>query len=271
MRSKSFGAFLGVGVSTAFWIGAAVSKPLGDVICASATSYLASNQIPIRDGLLLFAEGDYPNGNWTQKGYDPKIVVTPQSRQLFLAYYIARRSGSAGAVSAKISRKVERETDKTNYVDLYRPEIVAGSNSCERRGRSAMERRVRVNQYIDYHNGDGTSSSLEDFHFRYPQESGECARTDDPSSRADFQFDGVKRTQGDTFFARNFSFVGTAYAIDHEFAVLKSELHYRREATPTGTCVGLAIPIGRSSEASVVINERGFGGFPGGHRILIGR
>ncbi len=137
-----------------------------------------------------------------------------------------------------------------------------------------MDRKARVNEYIDYHDPNvGTlSSTLEDFHFKYPQETG-CARTNDRSNLASFQFEDVMRTEGDTFIARNFSFTGTAFAvpafkIKHEFSTLRSELNYR--ANGSATCVGLFVPFGRSKQAAVVINEQGFGTFPASKSWLIG-
>lgn len=247
--------------------------PSGEAICQSAVAFLLKIQQAPQNGTVLVAVGNWEDG-WTPKHYDSRIVVSPSVRQVYLAYLVNRPySPAGGAISIKISRaEVEGRNDRTNYVDLYRSAIERGNNSCEPRGRRQTDRQVRVNEYIDYHNGGGISSKLEDFHFRYPKEDGDCQRTDNTASIRGFQFENVDRTKDDTILARNFSFVGTAYAVGHKFSMLKSELHYRSKvASQAGTCVGMYVPIDRSPKINIVVTEQGFGGFNYGPTLTIDR
>ena len=244
-----------------------------DAICQSAAAYMSRNQLVPQNGTVLVAVGNYEKG-WAPTQYGSRITVAPAVQQVFLAYLINRPySPASGAVSVKVSREeIEGSNDRSNYVALYRSEIARESNSCEPRGRRERERQVRVNEYIDYHNGVGISSTLEDFHFRYPKENGDCQRTDNLASRRDFQFDNVQPTKDDTFIARNLSFVGTAYAVGHKFSMLKTELHYRsKEISQTGSCIGILVPVGRSPKTNVVVTEQGFGGFLSGQSLTIDR
>jgi hypothetical protein len=251
-----------------------LARSPSDAICESAAAYLSRSQIAPQNGSVLVAIGNYWDNGWAPKQYDSTITVPSTVRQVYLAYLINRPySPAAGAISVKISRlEVEGSNDRSNYVDLHRSEIARDTNSCAPRGRRQRDEQVRVNEYIDYHNGSGISSTLEGFHFQYPKEDGVCQRTDNLASRRDFQFDGVKPTQGDTFVARNLSLVGTAYAVGHEFSMLRSELHYRSKAvSQTGTCIGINVPIGRSVKTNVVVTEQGFGGFLSGQSLTINR
>ena len=254
--------------------GAVAARPLGNQICSAATAYLVKNQMPIQDGMLLVSDRGLSNATWSPAAVESRVVLPAQSSEAYVAYFMSRPFSVTGAVSAKVSLEiVKAQNNKTNYVDVYRPAIDPGTNSCDRRGRASIERRVRVNEYMDYHdpNVGMLSSTLEDFHFKYPRDDGRCARTNDPSTINAFQFEGVRRTQGDTFIARTFSIVGTAFAIDHNFSMLRSELHYRANVDSAGTCVGFMVPLGGAPQASFVINEHGFGAFPSSKRWFIGR
>ena len=245
-----------------------------DDICASAAAYLSRNPQAAQNGTVLVAIDKYWENGWTPKQYDSKVTVRPGVQQVFLAYLINRPyAPAAGAVTVKISRaEVEGSNERSNYVDIHRSEILRDTNSCEPRGRRQRDQQVRVNEYIDYHNGTGISSKLEDFHFRYPKEDGACQRTDNPESRRRFQFDNVERTKDDTFVARNLSFLGTAYAVGHKFSMLKTELHYRSKVvSQTGSCIGIRVPIERSPQTNVVVTEQGFGGFLSGQSLTINR
>jgi hypothetical protein len=251
-----------------------LARSPSDAICESAAAYLSRNQIVPQNGAVLVAIGNYWDNGWTPKQYDSRITVPSAVQQIYLAYLINRPySPAAGAIAVKVSRaEVEGSNDRSNYVDLHRSEIYRDTNSCEPRGRRQRDRQVRVNEYIDYHNGTGISSTLEDFHFRYPKEDGVCQRTDNVASRRDFQFDNVQPTKDDTFIARNLSFIGTAYAVGHKFSILKTELHYRSKAvSQTGSCIGVYVPIGRSPKTNVVVTEQGFGGFLSGQSLTIDR
>jgi hypothetical protein len=238
-------------------------------ICAAASAFLTRNQMPIQDGILMIASASSPSANWSAAPAGFPVTLSNQVTAAYLAYFLNRPNAPAGAVAARISLRVASEAEKTNYVDVYRRAIDRGSNRCEPRGRAMVDRRVRVNEYMDYHdqNAGALSSTLEDFHFKYPQDVG-CARTNDLSNIRSFQFEDVTRTQGDTFIARAFPITGTAFAITHQFSTLRSELHYR--ANGDVTCVGLFVPLGRSPQASVVISEQGFGAFPASKSWLIG-
>ena len=177
---------------------------------------------------------------------------------------MTRSFPTSGAVSARVSVLGDRKS-ATNYVDLYRSEIARGTNRCEPRGRPALlERRVRVNEYIDYHdpNVGGLSSTLEDFHFGYPVDPNRCVQTNDPSTVRAFQFNDVTRTQNDTFIARTFPIAGSAFAVTHDFSIFRSELHYRASVDTAGTCVGFVVPLAGYQQANFVINEIGFGALP---------
>lgn len=263
-------AVIGVITST---VGPTAARPLGDQICSAATAFLVKSQMPIQDGMLLIS-GRLSNTAWSPAAIESRFLLPPQFPEAYLAYFMSRPFSATGAVSAKVSLEiVKAQNNRTNYVDVYRPAMDPRTNSCERRGRASIERRVRVNEYLDFHdpNVGMLSSTLEDFHFKYPRDDGRCARTNDPSTINAFQFEGVRRTQGDTFIARTFSIVGTAFAVDHNFAMLRSELHYRTNVNSAGTCVGFKVPLGGSPQASFVLNEHGFGGFPSSKRWFIGR
>jgi hypothetical protein len=259
-------------VCAASIVGAPVSawSAAGDSICIAATAYLAQSQIPPQDGMLVVATTNSPTAPWTAATLGFPITLPSQATAAYLAYFLSRPYAPAGAIAARIALQVADSSEKTNYVNVYRRAINRGSNRCEPRGRATVDRLARVNEYIDYHdpNVGALSSTLEDFHFKYPQEETACARTNDQANIRSFQFEDVTRTEGDTFIARTFPITGTAFAITHRFATLRSELHYRVDGTTT--CVGLFVPLARSPQASVVINEQGFGTFPVRKSWLIG-
>lgn len=278
LNTKLFRLILGAGCVASIVGFPASAWSAGDnSICNAASAFLAQNQMPIQDGVLLIANTRSSSANWLTATVGSPFNLPRQFNEAYLAYFLNRPSAPAGAISARISLQVPSAGDKTNEVDIYRRAINRGANRCEPRGRALVDRKVRVNQYIDYHDPQvGTlSSALEDFHFRYPQETG-CVRTSDRANIGSFQFEDVMRTEGDNIIARNLSFGGTAFAIPgttfsikHQFSALRSELHYRADGS--ATCVGLFVPLGRSPQASVVINEQGFGTFPARKNWLISR
>jgi hypothetical protein len=287
MMNFSRGAVLGRGLAMRFyaklfrWIsGVVCGASIGGLpisawsagdnsICIAASAFLAQNQIPIQDGMVVMAGMNSPRANWSAAPIGTRFTLPNEFTAAYLAYFLNRPNAPAGAISARISLEVATAVEKTNYVDVYRRAIDRGSDRCEPRGRATVDRRVRVNEYIDYHdpNAGTLSSTLEDFHFKYPLDETNCARTNDSSNIKSFELEDVTRTQGDTLVARNLSFTGTAFAINHHFSTLRSELHYR--ANGSMTCVGLFVPLGRSPQASVVINEQGFGNFPASKTWLI--
>jgi len=265
-----------------FFAAPAGAQPPSEMICTSATRYLAVNQLPIKNGMML-TTSDYRNSaSWQAAAAptlgtlvdtnSPQIKVSGEVGQIYLAYFMARYFPSTGAVSAKVS-VVDDAKNPTNYVDVYRPPIARGEDRCEPRGRAQIERRVRVNEYIDYHDpaAGGLSSTLEDFHFSYPVDETHCRRTNDQSTVAAFQFDGVTRTKNDSYIARIFPIVGTAYAVTHNFAILRSELHYRANVDSAGTCIGFVVPLSRYKQANFVVNEIGYGSMPVPEGWLISR
>src|SRR5947209_17947889 len=162
--------------------GPATARSLGDTICSAAAAFLARERIPVQDGMILISGRGSPI--WSTPAVESTTTLPAQFSEAYLAYFISRSYRATGAVSAKISLQIAKPADKTNYVDVYRPAIERGSNSCEPRGRATIDRRVRVNQYMDYHDPNiGTlNSTLEDFHFRYPRDDNRCARTNEPST-----------------------------------------------------------------------------------------
>jgi hypothetical protein len=243
----------------------AAGQSASNKICAAATSYLAASRTPIGEE-ALFASGTLsPGGAWTPLLQGDTAVGTPAS-SVYLAYffhapyvYNARNTEAVGAVSIKISVLSGENTPKTGSVELYRSAIARGTNRCEPRGRTEIDdRRARINEYIDYHAKKGSSSNLESFHFQYPYAATECARTDRPDEvAATFQFPGVNRTTGDTLIARVLGeYVGQAYALNHEFSLLRSELHYYHRADSTPACVGFLVPLsGSERKASILIHD----------------
>lgn len=239
-------------------------------VCAAAVAFLSARQTSLQDRSLLISS-NLSARDWTWA--PPSLLfgasefsVRSDADWVYLAYFLVRDASDAGAISAKISVLTSTEEKPTNYIDLYRPEIKRGTNRCERRGRASIANRsVRVNQYIDYHdpNVGGVNSDLEDFHFSYPAGDKDCLSTSAVPTLKAFKFDNVERTEGDTFIARNFSFIGTAYAVGHKFSFLRSELHYRTSADLNGTCIGFAIPLGGAPQASLAIHELGFGTYAG--------
>src|SRR5262249_54897173 len=149
----------------------------------------------------------------------------------------------------------EPNANKATSVELYRPAIERGTNRCEPRGKPAVEnRRVEINQYIEYHDRTGSNDDLEDFHFRYPYNSSGCARTDRPREVAvTFQFPKVEPTTGGPGIA---AFISSAYAAHHEFSTLRSELHYYNRSNGTISCVGFRLPLGGvSRRASILLHD----------------
>jgi hypothetical protein len=252
-----------------------VFSPLGaradNSICISASAFLAQNNMTAQDGTMMVATVNSPRAAWSVASGGSPVVVPSQASQVFLAYFVNRPGASAGAVAARISLKTASASERTNDVQVYRRAIDRGTNRCEPRGRAMVDRSVKINEYMDYHDraGGGVSSTLEDFHFKYPTDTA-CVKTNNQDSVSSFQFEDVMRTEGDTFVARNLSFVSSAFAvkINHEFSALRSELHYQRDGSPA--CIGLFVPLNRSPQASVVINEQGFGSFPARKSWLIG-
>lgn len=246
----------------------AIGQPSSKRICAAALEYLSQSHSAIQDGMLLASSNNL--SNWVSGGQpvygslsqaqQPQILLPNGTDSVNLAYFMTKFFPTSGAVSAKVS-VLTTSNYRTNYVDLHRSRIAAGSDRCERRGRASLRRRVRVNEYIDYHDprGGGLSSDLEDFHFNYPVGAAQCAGTNDPATINTFLFEGVKPTQGDTFISRNFPVFGTAYAVEHNFSMLRSELYYRANVDQAGTCVGFFVPLNGSQRARFVINEYGFG------------
>jgi hypothetical protein len=242
----------------------AAGESASNKICAAATSYLVAKKIPIgAETLLASATID---GAWIPLPHSDTAVGAPPSA-VYLAYffyapyvYNARSTEAVGAVSIKISVLRGENTPKTTSIALYRSAIARGTNRCEPYGRTEIdERRVRINEYIDHHAKRGNSSNLESFHFRYPYATSECARTDRPDEvAATFQFPGVNRTSGDTLIARSLGeYFGQAYALNHEFSLLRSELHYYHRAdTMTPACVGFLVPLsGSEKNASILIHD----------------
>ena len=254
------------------WAAPVGAQNPSEQICALSTAFLAKKQLPIQNGMLLAIDGSGSGDLWKSANppsygptdpNNPQLTVSHDRGQVSLAYFMTQYYPSTGAILAKVSVQGDAKT-ASNYVDVYRPAIARGANRCEPRGRATVERRVRVNEYIDYHdpNAGGLSSTLEDFHFSYPTGTNQCAQTNDSATIRTFQFDGVTRTQGDSFISRNFSIVGTAFAITHSFSILRAELHYRANVDAAGTCVGFVLPLSGYHSANFVINELGFGSSP---------
>lgn len=242
-----------------------------DEICDAAKTFLAQRKMPASNGLMMYATERLAKASWIAASAGSPIVVPSQINEVYLAYFTNRPEAPAGAIAARVSLKIANANARTNYVDVYRRAIDRGTNSCEPRGRAEISRQVRLNAYIDFHDpvAGGVNSTLEDFHFKYPREAG-CARTNDRAVVSSFQFEDVMRTQGDNVVARYLPFTGTTFAqfkINHEFSALRSELHYRTSGS--SACIGLFVPLNRSRQASVVINEQGFGTFPTHQNWLI--
>jgi hypothetical protein len=249
------------------WTELAVAQPVSERICNAASLFAARNGIRPTDRMMLW--NSTLNGSAWRPAPIPALGVSELRApkdidRVYLAYFVVRTGASSGAVSAKISLSGSSNAKPTNQIELYRSAIDGRENRCERRGRRVFENRyVRVNEYMDYHDltRGGLNSTLEDFHFSYPVDPTLCLQTNAPQARETYQFDDVKRTSGDTFIARNFSITGTAYAVNHPFSKLRSELHYRSRADEPVACVGFDIPLNGSSQASVVTHDHGFGSF----------
>ncbi len=233
-------------------------------ICSAALTYLATaNRTPRDEG--LFVSGSLSaRSAWvplTQAGSGLAVA----SRTAYLAYFFSApfvgpsSSQAAGAMSIKVSVLRRDEAPKARSIEAYRSEIPRGSNRCEPRGRREItNRRVPINEYIDFHERRGSSSDLEDFHFRYPYGTDQCANTNRPAEvAATFQFPNVRHTTGDTVVARVFGqYFGQAYAVNHDFSQLRTELHYYRAAGSTPACVGFHVPFnGSGNRASILIHD----------------
>jgi hypothetical protein len=241
------------------------AQPTTNAICAAARSYFSSGDAPAGTELLLMSESLVKNAQWT--ALPPWASDTPFSRSagaVYFAYffsapyvpYFGDTSEQAGAISIKISVATDVTSDRTSTIVLYRPPIQAGTNRCERRGRPAINgRHVGINEYIDYHNRTGNSSNIEDFHFRYPYGTTNCANTDRPEDVArTFQFDGLKPAPSDTIVARLFgNYIGSSYAMNaNAFSHLQSELHYYNRTGVSSACVGFEVPVNRFGKSATI-------------------
>jgi hypothetical protein len=236
-----------------------VAQSISQQVCAATQRYLAQRGTTIGEEALLASVALSNGSPWFQLSQSNSNDVT-RGGNIYLAYFFNRPdSGPAGAVSIKISVFQEPNTNKATRIELYRPAIERGANRCEPRGRPAVEnRRVWINEYIDYHSRTGSSSDLEDFHFSYPHDTNSCPRTDRPQEVAQtFQFPDVKPTTGTTLTARLIGpLIGQAYAVQHEFSTLRSELHYYRRANGMASCVGFRVPLnGVSRRASIRVHD----------------
>jgi hypothetical protein len=236
------------------------AQPLSYRICMAAQEYLARTRTPLGEDMLLWSDSLSKYDVWGQLVRDSTNSVGRDVHTVYLAYLFRGegfRFEPAGAVSIKMSVIQAPGTTKTPVIELYRPAIDRGTNRCERRGRPVFEnQQIRINEYIDYHDRRGSSSTLENFHFRYPFGVNGCAATDQPEVIQTFQFPDVSPTSGDTLISRLFG-SGQAYALNHTFSKLRSELHYYQNATaPTPICVGFSIPLNAvSKNASILIHD----------------
>lgn len=230
-------------------------------ICAAATAYLSRTGAALPGRAILAAAS--LAGDWKTSIATPLAPGTLRANQnvdhLFVAYFRAAAPEQPGVVSIRIALKAGPNELPTNLVEIVRPAIPRGTNRCESRGRPELNDTVRVNQYIDYHDRGGTSSSMENFHFRYPVNVADCARTDNPFTRQSFAFENVTPTRGDTLIGRLFPIIGTAYAVTHQYSRLRSELHYRSTVQPGAICVGFNVLLKGREPVSIVVNDHGFG------------
>ncbi|HUD86207.1 MAG TPA: hypothetical protein VMR17_07115, partial [Xanthobacteraceae bacterium] len=192
--------------------------------CTAALAYLKQAQIQPLDRSIFFSGALDSSRTWTQSISLPifsgDVTVPLTDDQVFLAYFLVRSVPDGGAVSAKISITAGPNDKPTNYVNLHRQAIKHADNRCLSRDLPRMDRVVRVNEYIDYHDPSkgGLSSDLEDFHFRYPVGSTSCAATNAPDVLSTFRFDNVSPTVGDSFLSRHFSLTTPAYAAGSNFS-----------------------------------------------------
>lgn len=237
------------------------AQTTSEEICSKAMANVAQTRTTLPERTILAAAN--LSGTWTASRANPfgpaPLGVATDVDRLFVAYLRAAPSERPGAVSIRIALKAGANDRPTNLVELTRTAIPRGINRCEIRGRPAMRRTVRVNQYIDYHNRGGANSSLEDFHFHYPVNTTGCERTDNTFARQTFAFEDVTPTRGDTLFARWFPTVATAYAVTHQYSRLRSEMHYRSSLKPGAICVGFEIFLKGREPVSIAVNEHGFG------------
>jgi hypothetical protein len=248
-------------------LASASAQPTSETICAAAAAYLRQTGTPPQDGMLLATNRITSGSSWKREPDlilgKSEIKVSENIDKVYISYFLSRDTPTAGALSARIALLITDARDRTNYIDVFRPAIARGYNRCEPRGRVELERRVRVNEYIDYHDpaARGVSSTLEDFHFSYPvgaDGTGSCKRTDDAKTSKSFLFENVSKTKNESLISRLFSITGTAYAINHDFSILRSELHYRQGAASLATCFGFLVPVGNAQKAQFVINLHGF-------------
>jgi hypothetical protein len=186
---------------------AQAQPPASARVCTAAIDYLRRNQIPESDRSVFFSGSLDRRQAWTQSDASPitvgDITVPAGADQVYVAYFLVRSVPDGGALSAKISIAAAANEQPTNYVNLHREAIKRARDHCLSHDLPQMDRSVRVNEYIDYHNPyrGGLSSDLEDFHFRYPVGATGCTATNDLSNLSSFEFDDVSRTVGDSFLA----------------------------------------------------------------------
>jgi hypothetical protein len=240
--------------------GTIFAQPGSEVICSAAQNFLARTHTDIQFDSLLASESLTAATQWNAQQQATPGAVSRNGHAVYFAYLFNKRDpDAAGAVSIKVSVVATAPQDRTPSIELYRPAIAKGSNRCEPRGRTAIEgRHVRINEYIDYHSRRGSTSNIEDFHFRYPVGGTNCGRTDEPNAAAEsFQFPDVNPTTGDTVASRIFgSYIGQSYALNHQYSFLKSELHYYHVGNASLACVGFEVPLaGLSNKASILIHD----------------
>ncbi|MBV8839282.1 MAG: hypothetical protein JO000_22330 [Alphaproteobacteria bacterium] len=178
------------------------------------------------------------------------------------AYIVVRHAAQAGAISVRVSNRTDEVTKRTNLVYLARPSF---KNSCEG-SRSALDHvPVRVNEYIDYHESSGSQYTLASrFHFAYRRDANApCERTDSARTINSFKFEDVRRTDGDSWVGRTISpkvpqaiaqtiGIGTAYAINHNYSYLKSELHHYETPVKQSACISFGVPADYNSTQTIV-------------------
>lgn len=245
------------------------AQPLSQSICAAAVNYFGAAGVPANTELLLMSEALASSSRWTPLSVGRDAPFSQGTRAVYLAYFFsapyvtvygANDSQNTGAISIKVAVATDPSNRGTSTIDLHRPAISRGTNRCERRGLPAIENRhVGINEYIDYHNRNGNSSNIEDFHFQYPYGTAECAYTDRPQEvAATFQFNGVKPIGSNTAVARLFGgYFGTAIAAETSgFSNLRSELHFYSRAGGAPGCIGFLAPVNTVGTAAIIqIND----------------
>jgi hypothetical protein len=162
--------------------------------CLSGTAFGAESkdcaalkqQPHLQSGALYFRNRD---DVWTSagRGAAEQNSLRSDRREVKLIYFLRRETRTSGALNIRIRNQAYGSGRQAETVLLRRAAI---NDYCEgiRRTRRALNQRVDVNAYIDYHDNSGSRPEIYEFHIAYRDSDNRCVRTDAFDRRGEFQF-----------------------------------------------------------------------------------